>query len=175
MKPQRLRSGRAIAAAACAAAAATTHAQTLRWNTLTANWDTDAANTVWLNEANAPAPFVNGAGVIFGTRTADATINIADAGVSPASITLNHDAHTYTFDGGHILTGTLTKTGNGNVVFDDGHSFPGPSTLSGGSIETEADRALGSGEVTLSDITWKVTGVPQATRDDVFVNGTVRI
>jgi autotransporter-associated beta strand protein len=170
---RRRKVGKATVVVAVCAAATAARAQTLRWNAVSGTWDTNAANTVWLNEANVPSGFVNGANAVFGSGTTNVAITVAAGGVSPASMTFNHATNTYTFTGGQILTGTLTKTGAGSIVFTSANSFSGPSNLSGGSVETRVNRALGPGDVTFTDITWKVTTNAQTTRDDVFVNGAV--
>jgi autotransporter-associated beta strand protein len=148
---------------------------TVKWNTNSGSWNTDPSNTVWLDKVGAPASFQNGNNVIFSDITADSTVTIDPAGVGTTLTTINHGSNKYTFTGGPITSGALTKTGAGQVVFASANTYAGGANLSGGSVETQIDGSLGTGAVGFTDTTWKVTTNPQTYDNDVAFGGTVTV
>jgi autotransporter-associated beta strand protein len=151
--------------------------RTLQWNTNSGSWNTDPANTVWLDTgaASTPASFQNGDNVIFSEISADSTVTIDPAGVGTTLTTINHNSNKYTFTGGPITSGALTKTGTGHVVFAGANTYAGGANLSGGSVETQTDGALGTGALGFTDTTWKVTTNPQTYDNAIAFGGTTTI
>jgi autotransporter-associated beta strand protein len=152
------------------------HVRNLRWNRTSGNWNQDNTNTAWLDEANAPASFQTGDNVIFGNIASDAVITLDLGTVSPTITTISNAAHTYTFAGpGGIGTGSVVKTGAGNVVFVVPNTYEGTASLTGGTVETQDSGAFSTGAVALSDITWKATTATQAFSNTFNNSGTVTI
>ena len=105
------------------------------WNLATSNW---------LGQTSGlPTPFFSGVNVIF-NQTAGGTITIA-SGMQPLSTTVSAASGTYTFSGGPIATGSLTKSGNGNLTISGNHTYSGGTIINGGQLtmDVQADTALG--------------------------------
>ncbi|MCF7733644.1 MAG: autotransporter-associated beta strand repeat-containing protein [Akkermansiaceae bacterium] len=90
-----------------------TAATTIVWNLGSGGaWDTTTEN--WLEQVSGdPALFANGDQVLF-DNSAGGTI-VIDPDMSPLSTTVSAASGTYTFTGGPIATGSLTKTGGGTL------------------------------------------------------------
>jgi autotransporter-associated beta strand protein len=151
------------------------HVRNLRWNTTSGAWNTDPANTPWLDETSAPASFQTGDNVFFGDIAADSVINMDAGVVLPNIATISNAAKTYTFTGGRIAQGTLIKNGAGNIVLTAENTYEGPTSLAGGSVETQASGAFSTGAVAIADTTWKITTNPQAYANVFTSAGTVTI
>ncbi|MCX6879986.1 MAG: autotransporter-associated beta strand repeat-containing protein [Verrucomicrobia bacterium] len=114
---------------------------TVIWNTGSGAWDTSSVN--WLGEVfGLPAAFSDGQNVIF-NKTAGGTITIA-ADMLPASTTVNASSGTYTFNGGPIGAGSLTKSGGGDLTLSNANTYPGGTTLRGGGVGTTANITISS-------------------------------
>jgi autotransporter-associated beta strand protein len=79
--------------------------------------------------------FTDGESVTFDNTTSTNYVVVSGT-VSPANMLINNDlAHTYTFVGGNIVaSGSLTKTGDGAVVFANNNNFISGLVISAGSV-----------------------------------------
>jgi len=148
----------------------------LAWKgTPNGTWDISAGNTAWINTATTNASaFTDGDVVSFGNIASNANINVGVNGVNPASTTINHTANTYTFTGGSI-SGPLTKSGAGKVVFTGVNNFSTVDLL-GGAVELQVDNALGpAATVNLGNaaINFTTTDHTFANALTVIGNGTI--
>jgi autotransporter-associated beta strand protein len=128
-----------------------TPATTLVWNVAGGGaWDTATVN--WLGQISGlPTAFANGNEVIF-NNAAGGTITI-DPDMSPLSTTVSAASGTYTFSGGPIATGSLVKSGNGNLTITTvNNTFDGGTIINAGQLkmDVQANAALGTGPVTLN-------------------------
>jgi autotransporter-associated beta strand protein len=128
-----------------------TPATTLIWNVAGGGaWDTATVN--WLGQISGlPTTFANGNEVIF-NNTAGGAITI-DPDMSPLSTTVSAASGTYTFSGGPIATGSLTKSGNGNLTITTlNNTYDGGTVINAGQLRMDvlANAALGTGPVTLN-------------------------
>jgi fibronectin-binding autotransporter adhesin len=134
-------------------------AQTLTWdaNTATAgaqdgagSWNT--SNTNWLS-GGANTSFVNGNNVIFGSGTGAGTagtIDVDAGGVTAGAISLSAPGSgNYTFTGGSIIGGALTKTGNHIVTFNNGANTFSSVAINGGRLAVQGTGTLGTGTLTV--------------------------
>ncbi len=106
-----------------------------------------SADQYWLSSGN-PVGFTDNSPVEFiDSPAGTATIDVPSA-VAPNSITFTHASGTYAIGGvGAISTGSLTKTGDGNVTL----TSPGTYTsvnLAGGTVVIGNATALGTGSIT---------------------------
>jgi len=128
-----------------------TVASAVLWNVAGSGvWDTGTVN--WLTQPGAsPTAFANGNEVIF-DNTAGGTITI-DPDMSPAFTTVNAASGTYTFSGGPIATGSLTKSGAGTLtVITTNNSYSGGTIINDGTLRMDLDLLnLGTGPITLND------------------------
>jgi autotransporter-associated beta strand protein len=122
---------------------------TVLWNPSSGgNWDLSTVN--WLGQSSGlPTPFFNGDHVIFG-KTTGGTIAIAP-GMSPLSTTVSATSGTYTFSGGPIATGSLTKSGGGSLVLKSPNTYAGDTLIAGGTVNIDnlVQGTLGTGTVTM--------------------------
>lgn len=147
-----------------------TVASALRWNVGGGgDWNTSTAN--WLPLPSGPATsFANGNEVIF-DNTAGGAITIAPD-MSPLSTTVSAASGTYTFSGGPIATGSLTKSGNGNLTISIvNNTFDGGTVINAGQLKMDvlANAALGTGSVTLNGGLLFLERITAA--NDLIVNG----
>ena len=117
------------------------------------NWDLSSVN--WIGQpSNISRPYFDGANVIF-DNTAGGTITI-DPDMSPLSTTVSAASGTYTFSGGPIATGSLTKDGGGTLVNNDWNTYSGGTIIENGTLrvnwpgDANPKTSLGSGPVTLN-------------------------
>ncbi|MCX6872560.1 MAG: autotransporter-associated beta strand repeat-containing protein, partial [Verrucomicrobia bacterium] len=113
-------------------------------------WDVGSPN--WKGQAsNLTTVYTQGNSVIF-DKTTGGTITIA-SGMEPLTTTVSATSGTYTFSGGPLAgTGTLTKSGNGNLEINANNTYSGGTIIDTGKL-TMADQkngALGTGPVTLN-------------------------
>lgn len=114
------------------------------WNTTDANW---AGGDL----------FASGNQVTFNGSTGE-VVTVAPAGVSPSE-TIMSGSGSYTFAGGSILSGTLTKSGGGTLLLSSSNAFSsvglsaGPDSQSSASVNVGNYGALGSGTLTLGNST----------------------
>jgi autotransporter-associated beta strand protein len=114
-------------------------------------WDVETTQA-WTNNG-APDEFFDLDTVAFNDTASNKTVTITGA-VSPVGVTVN-TAETYTFAGtGQIVGNTgFTKTGAGNLVFQQGNLFSGPASVTGGSLNIAGNgNALGTGALTLDNV-----------------------
>ena len=112
-------------------------------------WDTDATPN-W-TEGGTNQFFFTGDSVTFdNTGSATPAVNISGI-VDPAQMTVNASQN-YTLAGGGIGTGSLTKSGSGNLILDDtNNTYSGATTINGGMLQVgngDTLGTLGSGPVT---------------------------
>jgi len=111
------------------------------WDTATANWQTNGV----------PAAFQDGSAVVFDdTALGNTAVNLP-AIRTPASVTVNNSAQTYTISGSAIAgPGNLTKLGSGTLVLSAVNTFSGGVTNSAGTLTLSSAGALGTGGLTLN-------------------------
>jgi fibronectin-binding autotransporter adhesin len=94
------------------------------WDTSTTNWTGDA--TIFTDDGTVNVTFDNSAG---------GTIAIS-SNVSPRSTTVSASSGTYTFTGGPIDSGTLTKSGGGTLSLgEEQHTFTGKTVIASGQVK----------------------------------------
>ncbi len=153
----------------------------LNWNAASGTWDTVAGNTPWLNGATA-SPFHQNGGfgdnVTFNNPASGSVVTVQAGGVTPNSININTNG-TLTFTGGSIGgTGGLVKTGTGTLILDNSNTFTGATgstSITGGIFETHNTSPLGTGPVSLTNVTWNATTNAQASAGVVTLNGAINI
>jgi len=114
-------------------------------------WDVETTQA-WTNNG-APDVFFDLDTVAFNDTASNKTVTISGP-VSPVGVTVN-TADTYTFAGtGQIVGNTgFTKTGVGNLVFQQGNLFSGPASVTGGTLSIAGNgNALGTGPLTLDNV-----------------------
>ena len=114
------------------------------WDTVTHNWTGDS--TTFTDDGTVD--------VIF-NKTNGGTITISP-NMSPNSTTVSADSGTYTFQGGPIDSGSLTKSGGGNsfLYLLGNNTYSGTTTYSGGRLyvgNNTTTGSLGTGEVILEN------------------------
>ncbi len=82
------------------------------------------------------------------SQAGTATIDVP-ADVAPFSTTVSAASGTYTIGGAGKIGGTLTKTNGSKLVLTSANNFS-LRTITGGTVESQADGALGTGATTLS-------------------------
>ncbi|HYG24697.1 MAG TPA: autotransporter-associated beta strand repeat-containing protein [Verrucomicrobiae bacterium] len=99
----------------------------------TANvWDLGITPNFRLN--GTPQPFFTGDAVTFdNTGSGVPPVNLA-GDLSPSSVVVN-SSQNYTFTGGGLLTGSLTKSGTGTLVLDNTNSYTGATVINGGILQ----------------------------------------
>lgn len=115
------------------------------------NWDNATSNN-WAAGASAAA-ISNGTAVTFGDSNAanggatitNSNVVVASAGVTPASILLNHSVVNYTFSGGAISgAGSLTKSGSAIAIFANNNTYTGATIINSGSLQLGNGGSSGS-------------------------------
>ena len=95
------------------------------------------------------------------TLIATASLDLDNNGANARPVTINGNT-TFDVADGSILTvrgvvdgnGTLTKTGNGNLILTQANTYPGGATLKGGTLTAGNGQALGpAGNLIMSDAT----------------------
>ncbi len=126
---------------------------TVLWN-VDGGGDWNLSTFNWLGQSSGlPTTFFDGVNVIF-DKTAGGTIAIA-SDMSPLTTTVNAASGTYTFSGGPIASGSLTKDGTGTLVMAKANSYDGGTIITNGTLRLEwpgdgvSHTTLGSGPVTL--------------------------
>jgi fibronectin-binding autotransporter adhesin len=110
----------------------------------TRTWNSDSNDGFWdigigANWLEADNRFYGGDMVIFGNISADSPISLVGL-LTPASVTVNHVANTYTFIGSagtHVITGatSLTKNNDGTLAFGSNQSYTGGTIVNGGILD----------------------------------------
>ncbi|MEN9974280.1 MAG: hypothetical protein RLZZ282_286, partial [Verrucomicrobiota bacterium] len=121
-------------AAGAAFAVTSASAVTDTWITAGGNGNWDLTSNNWNNGTTAGVPFMNGNDVVF-NNTAGGTITVVGT-VSPASTLFNVTGSNYTLTGGIVSgTGSLTKSGNGQLTLLGVNSFTGKTTVNAGTLD----------------------------------------
>ncbi len=117
------------------------------WDTTTPNWTGDS--TTFTDNGTVDVIFNN---------TAGGTITIAP-NMSPASTTVSAVSGTYTFTGGPIDLGTLTKSGGGTLTLNGANTYSGGTSITGGEVILGNKNGFGTGTVTLAGgVNFKTSG-----------------
>jgi fibronectin-binding autotransporter adhesin len=105
-------------------------------------WDTDVTEN-WV-EGGTNQFFFTGDTVTFDdTGSATPAVDISGS-LAPNRITVNATQN-YTFSGGAIATGSVTKSGSGSLLLDDtNNTYAGGTTISGGTLQVGNDDTLGT-------------------------------
>jgi autotransporter-associated beta strand protein len=111
------------------------------WDVATANWRTNEVSAV----------FQDGGAVVFDdTALSNTTVNLS-AARTPASVTVNNSAQTYTLSGSAIAgAGSLNKSGLGTLTLSGANTFSGGVTNNAGILTLGNAAALGTGILTLN-------------------------
>jgi autotransporter-associated beta strand protein len=130
-------------------------------------WNTSGTNAIWtdLVHGTGNVSYSDPGNVLFATPTANTSITIQSAGVSPASVIFNNAATSgatavsYTLTGGSINGGApLSLNGTGHVILTAANAYTGGTGISGGgTLETQVSGALGTGTVSLYNGIWETT------------------
>lgn len=145
---------------------------TLVWNIAAGgNWDETTSN--WAGQSSGlSTPFFEGVDVIF-NKPEGGTILISPD-ISPVATTVSAPSGTYTFTGGPIASGSLTKDGGGTLRIEANSTFDGGTTINGGTLQwrfntpdsSRTDQGLGTGPIVLNDGTfylWRVNAANSLT------------
>ena len=109
-------------------------------------------------EGNTPTAFA-ATDVANFSQDGSATINVP-ADITTGGVVVSHTTGTYTIGGAGKIKGPFTKSNAGTVVFTSTNDF-NRSTITGGTVETQAG-ALGAGPVAISgSALWRVTTTAQ--------------
>jgi fibronectin-binding autotransporter adhesin len=149
-------------------------ANALVWNVAGGGaWDLATTSNWNLLPGNTPTTFANYDEVTF-NNTAGGTIAIAP-GMAPLSTTVSAASGTYTFSGGPIASGSLTKSGGGQLTLQANNTYSGGTTINNGTLYLDvlASSALGTGPVTLNGGTLYLQRI-YAT-NDLVVNGVSKL
>jgi autotransporter-associated beta strand protein len=112
------------------------------------NWDMNTSSLNWTNGASL-TNFSIGDNVTFNDSSANGLVDIF-AAVSPNNMTVSNSAQAYTFYSpenlvGIATVGTLTKTGNGDLIFNNpNNTFAGPIDIRAGVLSVGAGGGNGS-------------------------------
>lgn len=137
-----------VVAVVFALASGTVRAATLTWTgAVDGNWDAATAN--W---SGGSGIFVDGVDDVIFDNAAGGTINISP-NMSPLSTTVSAASGTYTFNGGPIDSGSLTKSGGGTLWLNNPNTYTGGTVLNGGNVNPGnlVDGVFGTGPVTLNN------------------------
>ena len=123
------------------------------------NGNLDLSGQNYFLEGANPAAFANNDIVNF-SQNGTATINVP-VDVAPNATNVSATTGTYTIGGAGKISGPLTKSEAGNLVLTSANNFSS-ATITGGTVETQASAALGTGGVSISGGSlWKVTTAAQ--------------
>jgi autotransporter-associated beta strand protein len=121
----------------------------LVWAVGSGDWDFENDN--WDGQTSGgPVVYSDALNVIF-DQPGGGDISITDS-VRPLTTTVSAASGTYTFSGSPIAEGSLSKSGNGQLVLSGSNSYRDGTVINGGILlmDLQADGALGSGPVTLN-------------------------
>ena len=99
------------------------------------------------------ADYANGNVVTFDdTLTGTSVLNISAANVTPAGMIFNNSKTNYTLQGsfGIAGVGTLNKNGTASLTILNGNTYTGGTFVNAGTVEADANSALGTGLVIMS-------------------------
>jgi autotransporter-associated beta strand protein len=116
-------------------------------------WDVNASQS-WLNGAN-PDNFQQLDGVTFNDSASLFDVNVVGV-VVPASILVDTE-FAYAFKGSGSISGgsgaAITKKGSGELRIETANILAGPILVSAGTLKGANNTALGTGDITLGDVT----------------------
>jgi autotransporter-associated beta strand protein len=115
-------------------------------------WNVETTQA-WTNNGS-PDVFFDLDTVTFDDTAANKTVTI-NGMVSPAGVVTVNTNDAYTFAGTGQIVGPVgfTKTGTGNLVFQQGNLFSGAASVTGGSLNIAGNgNALGTGALTLDNV-----------------------
>ncbi len=145
-------------------------------------WNSVPANTIWTDLVHGAGStfYADPGNVLFATPTANTTVTIQGAGVSPASVIFTNAAQSgsvtvsYTLAGGSINgAAPLSLNGSGHIILAGTNAYTGGTGISGGgTIETQVSGALGTGDVSIYNGTWNSTSADQTYPLNVQVLGS---
>lgn len=123
--------------------------QPLKWNqTTSGTWDANnAGNAVWMDNTTSATYYQQtlvGDHVVFDdTVTADTAVTLNTA-VTPASLTFNNSAFSYTLSGSGQIAGDigLVKAGTNGVTLATANSYSGGSTVSAGALKVASGGSI---------------------------------
>jgi autotransporter-associated beta strand protein len=117
------------------------------------NWNTTQTGNWKLSTGNADTEFIAADEVIFNDNaTGTTTLDIDAANVATTSITFNNSALDYTIGstgGFGITSGSVTKSGSGNVTLNTSNSYAGTTTVNAGNL-TLGNANTASGTTTVN-------------------------
>ncbi len=133
--------------------AAGNYGNPLLWAVGSGNWDAGVSGN-WKNTNGTPSQlYYDPTAVIFDDTASGASPILVNKAVtvSPASVTVNSTNKNYVISGSAIAgAATLTKNGSGRLTISSGNTYTGNTVINGGTLEVDANSALGTGQVTLS-------------------------
>jgi autotransporter-associated beta strand protein len=111
-----------------------------------ANWNLASTNNWKLVAGNTTTDFLASDDVLFDDTATVTTVTIDTANVNPTATTFNNTTKDYTLNGAFgISTGTLTKSGSGNLTINTVNTSTGATTVNGGTVVVGSGGSLGSG------------------------------
>ncbi len=124
------------------------------------NHDVQGAPNNWKLPDNSGTDFINGDTVNFTNTAGNFNVDITD-NVSPGSVTFTNTSNPYAIGstgGFGITTGSLSLNGSGSVTINNSNSYPGATTINGGSLAlngslTASAVTLNSGALTVNSTT----------------------
>ncbi len=104
-------------------------------------WQGDDSANVWdlgvtanWRQNGSPSVFLTGDSVTFdNSGSVWPAVQIVGE-LSPASVTVN-SSQNYTFSGGSLIAGSLTKNGTGTLILDNTNSYLGPTLINQGTLQ----------------------------------------
>ncbi len=112
------------------------------WATTNGTWNTTGSN--WTGGNPNPNKYKDTDNAIFSDISANSTVTVDAAGVAPNSTNIKNAANTYTFTGGSINAGSLTKSSAGTAILSASNGYNGGTTINGGTLIVDGgDNRLG--------------------------------
>ncbi len=123
-----------------------------------------------------PTAFSTNDTVTFSQNPTGSFANIAvPSNVATTALVVSNSTGTYQIGGAGRIAGALTKSGGGTLVLTSPNSFSS-RTITGGTVESQADGALGVGAMTISGgALLNITQNPQTLGGAVALAGTATI
>jgi autotransporter-associated beta strand protein len=114
-------------------------------------WSTATGLGNWkLSADNSAIDFLTADPVVFNDSSANPTVNISVANVSPSTVTFDNTNNSYVLNGPYaIASGSLIKTGPGTVTINNVNTYAGGTTVSNGTVAFVGG-GLGGGTVTVA-------------------------
>lgn len=120
------------------------------------DWNTTPGNTNWADTdlANAPAPFITNDNV---TVNIPASITVDAGGVNAGNVTVGNSSGTVGLIGGSINGLALAKSAAGILSIGGTNTFTGGVSLTGGTLQTDNNTALGVNTISINGATLRTT------------------